>query len=203
MNTSKVADCCCRLTDLPSMPGTAMVKRLYHGTRYLDAILTEGILRRAPMGDTHLSLTTKKSVARYWAKIVRDDVEGSGYILTLDGDRLQKDGYTLKPFQSEWAMIDEHEIACHEDIRPVLRYVLAIEKVPGTEMNFEDISKWWRDALARVRRCDTAHSRKGVSQKKAPTGQPSPRTGHRTTSRRRTTYSLRPGSTKSRLKLAG
>lgn len=45
-------------------------------------------------------------------------------------------------------MIDEHEIACHENIRPLLRYVLAIEKVPGTEMNFEEISKWRRRLTA-------------------------------------------------------
>lgn len=75
--------------------------RLYHGTRYLEAILTEGILRRVPIGDTHFSLTTKKSVAQYWARIVRDDVEGSGFILKLDGKRLRKDGYTLKPVKSE------------------------------------------------------------------------------------------------------
>lgn len=110
------------------------MRRLYHGTRYLPSILAAQKLRCAPVGDTHVSLTTKKAEARYWAELYRDDVTSCGYILTLDGDKLRSDGFTLTPYHSPFASRDEREIACLEDIDNVLRYIVAIEKVPGTEV---------------------------------------------------------------------
>lgn len=110
------------------------MRRLYHGTRYLGAILGEQKLRCAPIGDTHFSLTTKKAEARYWAELYRDDVTRFGYILTHDDDRLCKAGFTLMPYRSPAASRDEREIACVEAIGNILCFIVKTEKVPRTDI---------------------------------------------------------------------
>ena len=115
------------------------MKVLYHGTRYLNSILTSQRLRPATVGDKHVSLTTRKYVAKYWAEMERDNVFGFGYIISLDRDLLEKDGYALRPFESDMAMIEEHEVACENSILPIGRYVIRIERVPGSYMGLHEV----------------------------------------------------------------
>lgn len=104
-------------------------RRLYHGTRYLERILATKVLRPRRIGERHVSLTTSMSVARYWARMPRDDTSGYGYVITLDRDLLEADGFRLYRFTSDWALFDEHEIVSRRIIRPVFRYILAIKRV--------------------------------------------------------------------------
>ena len=117
------------------------MKVLYHGTRYLNSILASQRLRPATIGDKHVSLTTSKYVAKYWANMSRDDVFGFGYIITLDRDLLERDGYSLRPFESAWAQIEEHEVACDKSIVPIGRYVIRIESLPGSYQGLEELAR--------------------------------------------------------------
>jgi hypothetical protein len=112
---------------------------LYHGTRYMESILADRRLRCALVGDKHVSLTTRKSVAKYWAEMRRDDVIGFAHIVTLDRDLLESDGFPLVPFDSTMASFNEHEIACLKSIKPIWRYILKIERLPNSYAAREEI----------------------------------------------------------------
>src|SRR5690242_88210 len=81
---------------------------LYHGTstHRLKKILAEDRLRRAPMGDEWVSLTTERSVAEHFAEMAvcgdQDDrapvpiMESDPVVLVVDGEALIKLNYDLQ-----------------------------------------------------------------------------------------------------------
>lgn len=89
---------------------------LYHGTRYLKAIVRGGKLCRARVGRKVVCLTTKKSVAEYWAELDRDDDENIGYILYFRKGDLVATGHKLVTFNDPNAIIKEYEVVCFSDI---------------------------------------------------------------------------------------
>lgn len=126
----------------PAIEKAAAKKFLYHGTRYLGLIAKEQCLRIPKVGYKHISLTSEKSVARYWARIPRYNVLGFGYIITLDYALLEKDGYNLSPFLCPMSVIEEHEIACSKNIEDIWRYVVAIERVARSEFQLNELIKY-------------------------------------------------------------
>lgn len=90
---------------------------LFHGTRYMTAILRDGALRPAPVGDRHISLTTNMAEANHWAMVARDDDEGDGTIIVLSTPALLEAGYRPRRFWSKAASRDEHEWAVDTTIR--------------------------------------------------------------------------------------
>ena len=114
---------------------------LYHGTRYLEAILADGVFRPRDVGEKHFSLTTRKYVAKYFAKLFRDDVYGHGHIITLDRNLLESDGIPLFLFSCSWARFNEHEIVSTKSIPSIWRYILKIERVPGSFLGPEEIER--------------------------------------------------------------
>jgi hypothetical protein len=89
---------------------------LYHGTRYFKAIVRAGKVRRSPIG-RKVCLTTKRSVAEYWAELDRDDDENIGYILFFRRGDLVAAGHRLINFSGDpLARIKEFEVACYSDI---------------------------------------------------------------------------------------
>jgi hypothetical protein len=125
---------------------------LYHGTRYLEAILADGNFRLSRSGDRHLSLTTKKRVAKYFAELFRDDVYGFGHIISLDRDQLESDRIPLMSFRCDWAQFNEHEIVSIESIPSIWRYIVRIERVPGSFLGQEEIERRKFGDLDDVRR---------------------------------------------------
>lgn len=105
-----------------------MTAPLYHGTRYLDAILRSNILRRPIFGDRHVSLTRSSRIAAYWASLPRDDGEGAGAILVFDRDSLRA-RFRVEAFchfAGDYALgQDEAEEAVLADIYPLDRFLLA------------------------------------------------------------------------------
>ena len=115
---------------------------LYHGTSTarLKRSLEDGRLRTSGTGDPKISLTTKRSVAEYWAchavygdRHDRPDEDSSEVVLVLDGEGLLELNYDLNAFndpiwgegECDW----ENEIACWDDIEPLEEVLIAIEPV--------------------------------------------------------------------------
>ena len=73
---------------------------LYHGTRYLGAILRSNTISLPPSGYPMVSLTRDPRVAAYWAQLPRDDDEGAGAVLVLSRTRLAH-RYRIRPFRDE------------------------------------------------------------------------------------------------------
>lgn len=79
--------------------------KLYHGTslhRYKQ-IVQDGFICPAPIGEPHLSMSTEKNVAEYFANLATnwsDDPVTESVILELDMSELEKDGFELHPFSS-------------------------------------------------------------------------------------------------------
>ena len=116
---------------------------LYHGTSTarLKRSLEDGRLRTSGTGDPKISLTTKRSVAEYWAchavygdRHDRPDEDSSEVVLVLDGEALLELDYDLNAFndpiwgegECDW----ENEIACWDDIEPLEEVLMAVEPVP-------------------------------------------------------------------------
>lgn len=96
---------------------------LYHGTsvKRWDSIQSDGVLKKAPYGDQHVSLTDDPKVAAYFAELAADCDECDGVILAVDADGLETEPFVSNAFEDcEW----ERETACLEDI-PLARVSLA------------------------------------------------------------------------------
>jgi hypothetical protein len=115
---------------------------LYHGTSIarLKRILEDGRLRTSGTDNPKISLTTKRSVAEYWAchavfgdRHDRPGEDSSEVVLVLDGEGLLELNYDLSAFsdpiwgegECDW----ENEIACWDDIEPLDEVLIAIEPV--------------------------------------------------------------------------
>lgn len=95
---------------------------LYHGTsrKRWESIQTDGVLRMAPYGDQHVSLTDTIGVARYFAELAADCDGCSAIILLVDANGLQTEQFVSNAFEDcGW----ERETACLEDI-PLARVSL-------------------------------------------------------------------------------
>jgi hypothetical protein len=115
---------------------------LYHGTSTarLQSILGDGGLRTSGTGNPKISLTTRRSVAEYWAchavfgdRHDRPDEDSSPVVLVLDGEGLLELNYNLGAFSDPiWGVGEcdwENEIACWDDIEPLEEVLIAIERV--------------------------------------------------------------------------
>jgi RNA:NAD 2'-phosphotransferase (TPT1/KptA family) len=88
---------------------------LYHGTssKRWESIQADGILRKAPYGDQHVSLTDTIGVARYFAELAADCDECEAVVLSVDAEGLNTEPFVSNAFEEcEW----ERETACLEDI---------------------------------------------------------------------------------------
>jgi hypothetical protein len=80
---------------------------LFHGTRYLNCILSDGYLK--PTGSPDLVRFSRSAdSAAYWAMMERDDDEGRGGILVFDRDRLRT-RYRLEPIDESWSIAEQEE----------------------------------------------------------------------------------------------
>ena len=96
---------------------------LYHGTSAdrWASIQRDGVLRCAPYGDQHVSLTDCSKVARYFADVSADCDGCEAVILTVDAAGLPTEPFVSEVFPDcEW----ERETACLVDI-PADRCTLA------------------------------------------------------------------------------
>lgn len=93
-------------------------KELFHGTssELWKAIKEEGFLKRAPVGDQCVSLTSDYKVARYFAEMsCKGDAGGTPIILKVNAEGLNAQPFSSKVWgegECDW----EAEIACWEDI---------------------------------------------------------------------------------------
>lgn len=91
---------------------------LYHGTSSVrwNAARKSGVLRRAPFGDTCVSMTDDYRVARYFADMACSSEEGGKPVIL----RVDATGLDARPFSSQvWEGLDcdwERETACWEDV---------------------------------------------------------------------------------------
>lgn len=94
-----------------------MANWLYHGTsvKRWESIQRDGVLRIAPYGDQHVSLTTSVSVARHFAELAAECDDCAAIVLMVDERDVQ-----AEPFSSDvWGEGEcdwEKERACFDDI---------------------------------------------------------------------------------------
>lgn len=91
---------------------------LYHGTSSVRwrSIKADGLLKRAPYGDLHVSLTDDLEVARYWTMIACSSEEGgTPVILKVDATGLPTEAFSSLVW-GEGACDWESETACMADV---------------------------------------------------------------------------------------
>jgi len=121
---------------------------LYHGTSSVRwrSIQTDGLLKRAPYGDLHVSLTDDIDVARYWTMIACSSEEGgTPVVLKVDAAGLPTKAFSSRVW-GEGACDWESETACMVDV-PVSRVVVHEER-PDLVMPARAIRH--RDGLQRI-----------------------------------------------------
>jgi hypothetical protein len=74
---------------------------LYHGTRYLHRILSDGVLQFARIGLKAVSLSRLPEMAVFAAILPRDDTYEAPSILVLDRDSLRS-RYRLECYHEDW-----------------------------------------------------------------------------------------------------
>jgi hypothetical protein len=84
------------------------INPLFHGTRYLNAILESGMLVPPEVGDPEVSFSRSPNEAAFWATLPRDDDEGRGAVLVFDRDRLAM-RHRLEPVDNAFFDVDEQE----------------------------------------------------------------------------------------------
>jgi len=98
---------------------------LYHGTSILrlNRMHLTGYLEPAPMGDKHVSFTTSKSVACYFAHcawLTPDEDEIGMVVIETTNRELASLGLSIEPFSSEvWGPGEcdwEKEMACKDAV---------------------------------------------------------------------------------------
>lgn len=102
---------------------------LYHGTSSVRwrSIQADGLLKTAPYGDRHVSLTDDLEVARYWTRMACLSEEGgTPVVLKVDVDGLPTQAFSSQVW-GEGACDWESETACMVDI-PVERIIVHEER---------------------------------------------------------------------------
>jgi hypothetical protein len=80
---------------------------LFHGTRYLSCILSDGYLKPTGTPDM-VRFSRSADAAAYWAMMERDDDDGRGAILVFDRDRLRT-RYRLELIDESWSIAEQEE----------------------------------------------------------------------------------------------
>lgn len=110
---------------------------LYHGTRFLDLIISDDCIKCPIMGDLHVSLTTSFEVAYKWASMERDgcspmpphsETVEVGGIIAFKRKTLLDAGYRLFLFDGT-GEDDEAEIACLSDIPDIKSTAFSLLKI--------------------------------------------------------------------------
>jgi hypothetical protein len=111
---------------------------LYHGSRYISAILRSDRIDLPSTGYEMVSLTRDPRVALHWAQVRRDDDEGCGAILVLCRTRLAQ-RYRIQPFRDEsWfkecprphTRDEAEEVIWRRPIIDLGRFLVEIRHVP-------------------------------------------------------------------------
>jgi hypothetical protein len=111
--------------------------KLYHGTSILrwNRIQLTGFIEPPSLGDDHVSFTTDKAVASYFAHLAwltPDEDEKGMVVLSTTTSMLESKGVFVKPFSSEvWGPGEcdwEKEMAC---TKPVSKEILRVESIFG------------------------------------------------------------------------
>jgi len=126
------------------------MSKIYHGTsqhRY-EQMLKDGFIVPAPIGEPHVSFSTERKVAEYFAHISAnwsDDPVTKRAILVFDTEQLEADGFTLHPFSSPvWG-----EGECDWECEIVSMYKIPISyatRIDGDEYNYPSLKGKAEDA---------------------------------------------------------
>jgi hypothetical protein len=87
---------------------------LFHGTRYLSCILSDGYLKSTGNPD-RVRFSRSALAAAYWATLPREDDEGRGAILVFDRDRLRM-RYRLELVDESWSIAEQEEFISSRDV---------------------------------------------------------------------------------------
>ena len=86
---------------------TSGLNALFHGTRYLNCILSDGYLK--PTGTPGLVRFSRSAdAAAFWAMLEREDDDGRGAILAFDRDRLRT-RCRLELIDESWSIAEQEE----------------------------------------------------------------------------------------------
>ncbi len=123
---------------------------LYHGTslyRY-NKMLKDGFVLPAPIGEPHVSMSTERKVAEYFADLSvnwSDDPITERAILVFDSDELEDNGFELHPFSSPIWGDGECDWEC-EVISLVKIPIEYATKIEGDEYNYPSLKGKAADA---------------------------------------------------------
>ncbi|GHC79550.1 hypothetical protein [Limoniibacter endophyticus] len=115
---------------------------LYHGTRYIDAIVESNSILCAPYGDTCVSLTRRPETAIYFASLPRDDEDERGAVLILDRQKLQA-AYRIDIRHCDCfggASNDEAEEAIWKDVVDLRRFLIDVVYVDDVRVDIEELA---------------------------------------------------------------
>jgi hypothetical protein len=93
---------------------TSGLNVLFHGTRYLNCILSDGYLK--PTGTPGLVRFSRSAdAAAFWAMLEREDDDGRGAILAFDRDRLRT-RCRLELIDESWSIAEQEESTCSGNV---------------------------------------------------------------------------------------
>lgn len=88
---------------------------LFHGTRYLNLILSDGCLKPARVGPGVVAFSRSADTAAYWATMERDDDDDRGAILVFDRERLRT-RYRLELIDDSVFIAEQEEFISARDV---------------------------------------------------------------------------------------
>jgi hypothetical protein len=103
---------------------------LFHGTRYLSCILSDGYLK--PTGNPDMVRFSRSAdTAAYWAMMERDGDEGRGAILAFDRDRLSA-RHRLELIDESFRIAEQEEFISGRDVPLALALIgIVSERFPS------------------------------------------------------------------------